>query len=181
MSNNDYLKYLPERINVLIILDSPPFKKLYHFYDYLANPLKKHIFNLVNVNSLSEFKGAGFFLTTAIKCRLLINSDIKKRVVRHMIRNCIDLLAYELDIYNDLNVKKVIVLGRYALYAMKLLVSKMKLYHKLPNDVHSSDRLGWIIYKERKIETLILPSISKWNKFEGYQKLSNLVRNFIRM
>jgi hypothetical protein len=67
-------KWRPNPVKVLFLAESPPWDKERYFYkqDMTGNGtnLQKELFRYLNLTSLEDFRGRGYYLIDAIKCRL---------------------------------------------------------------------------------------------------------------
>lgn len=127
-----YEKYLPNKVETLVISESPPpgFKNdfIYNIehFDRLRQVLSK-IFNISEREIVEFLKSNGIFWTTAIKCR-----PKRKKNLEMMRRNCLEVLRSEIEC---LNPSKIIVLGKIAWKSINDLkienVSILRHYHPL--------------------------------------------------
>jgi len=113
--------WMPEKVVVLFLAESPPWSKDRYFYktDMKGNKthLQKEVLSYLNLGSLSEFKAKGYLVIDAIKCRL--NKQVSEHVPAEVLRNCTNrFLQKELDL---LNPETIFVLGNSAKHALEQL------------------------------------------------------------
>jgi len=107
----------------LFIGESPPGREGIFFYNpQKEGPFRKNIFGLLEIDKsgydgLCDFKRRGFLLTDVLKCR--VNKE-GKTIPRNVTRNCLEILKLEIELLSK-NVKKIVVLGKTALEALKML------------------------------------------------------------
>jgi uracil-DNA glycosylase len=127
--------WLPSKVTVLFLAESPPWSRDRYFYktDMTGNKvhLQKEVLGYLNLASLSEFKAKGYFLIDAIKCRL--NKQTTEHVPARILCNCTNcFLQKELD---RLNPSAIFVLGNSAKHALEHLVMFKELKsHKISED-----------------------------------------------
>lgn len=100
-------RWLPGKVKVLFLAESPPWNKERYFYktDMTGNKthLQKEVLGYLNLASLSEFKEKGYMLIDAIKCRL--NKQTNQHVPALVLGNCTDrFLQKELELFNPCTV-----------------------------------------------------------------------------
>ena len=106
-----YDRYLPDRVRVLVISESPPpgFKDSYLYNTNARDRLRRLLSKLMDVSEdevLNELYSHGVFWTTAVKCR-----PYSRRYINVMRRNCISILRFEVKI---LKPEIIIALGKVA-------------------------------------------------------------------
>lgn len=115
-------KWRPNQVNVLFVAESPPWDKERYFYkqDMTGNGtnLQKELFRYLNLASLEEFKGRGYFLIDAIKCRLN-KRDGKENVPQQILSSCAD--AFLLQEIDEIKPQIIFVLGNSAKKALQNL------------------------------------------------------------
>jgi len=134
-----YVKYKVEErwqlkpVEVLFVAESPPWNgKQRYFYnqdvDEQRTNLRKEVLEHLRLNSLDEFKGKGFALIDAIKCRL--NKRQKNNVPLKVLEVCsARFLRREIS---ELDPKVIFVLGDSAKHALQQLPEFQYLqYHKV--------------------------------------------------
>jgi uracil-DNA glycosylase len=127
--------WLPKKVNVLFLAESPPWSKDRYFYKTdmkgAKTNLQKEVLRYLNLSSLSEFKGKGYFLVDAIKCRL--NKQDSEHVPTTVLSNCTNrFLQAELDWINP---GTIFVLGNSAKHALEQLPCFEELKnHKISED-----------------------------------------------
>jgi uncharacterized phage protein (TIGR02220 family) len=114
-------QWLPSKVTVLFLAESPPWSKDRYFYktDMTGNKthLQKEVLRYLNLASLQEFKAKGYFLIDAIKCRL--NKQVNEHVPTPVLGNCANrFLQKELDSFNP---STIFVLGNSAKHALEQL------------------------------------------------------------
>lgn len=111
-------KWMPEKVKLLFIAESPPRRDPYYFYnDKTMGDLKRELFKLLNIHEgdafsgLRKFRENGFFLMDTVKCRCdkRGRSSIPQIIVQTCSRN---FLGREID---ELKPQKICVLGKTAL------------------------------------------------------------------
>ena len=116
-------KWKPSRIKVLFLAESPPWDKERYFYkqDMTGNGtnLQKELFHYLNLASLEEFKGRGYFLIDAIKCRLNKRNS-KEHVPQQVLSACAD--AFLLEEIREIAPEAIFVLGNSAKKALQNLL-----------------------------------------------------------
>lgn len=123
-----YEDWIPEKdIKCLFIAESPPGGKGF-FYKHQKNQkegsLRKNLFSLLQIDKkgydgLSEFKQRGFLLTDALKCRV---NKKGRSIPKSIAKNCLEILEPEIEkLQKSKNVKKLVVLGKTALTALRML------------------------------------------------------------
>jgi len=123
-------KWQRKPIEVLFVAESPPWNgKQRYFYnqdvDEQRTNLRKEVLEHLQLNSLDEFKGKGFALIDAIKCRL--NKRQKKNVPLKILEVCsARFLRREIS---ELNPKVIFVLGNSAKHALQQLPEFQDLQH----------------------------------------------------
>jgi hypothetical protein len=121
-------KWCPSHVRVLFVAESPPWDKERHFYkqDMTGNGtnLQKELFDYLNLASLEEFKGRGYYLIDAIKCRL--NKRGGKENVPHEILS-VCACTFLLEEIMDLKPETIFVLGNSAKKALQNLPAFNKL------------------------------------------------------
>jgi uncharacterized phage protein (TIGR02220 family) len=128
-------RWLPSKVKVLFLAESPPWSRDRYFYKtgMTGNKthLQKEVLNYLNLASLSEFKAKGYFLIDAIKCRL--NKQKTEHVPAQVLGNCTNrFLQAELD---RLNPCTIFVLGNSAKHALEQLALIKELEsHKVSED-----------------------------------------------
>jgi uracil-DNA glycosylase len=127
-SEKPYVKFQVEQhwkpedgnIKVLFIAESPPWSgKQSYFYNpntlEKSSGLRKGVFKYLKIKSLEEFRGEGYFLIDAIKCRLnkkKSNTNVSKEVSK----TCSEQFL-EREI-RELKTKTIFVLGNSAKKAL---------------------------------------------------------------
>ena len=118
-----YEEWVPEEVKCLFIGESPPGRGVF-FYDHrVEGTLRRNIFSLLeidksNYEGLCEFRRRGLLLTDALKCRVKKKGKIPKGVIE----NCLGIFKHEIELLaKSRNVRKLVVLGRTALEALKML------------------------------------------------------------
>lgn len=115
-------KWKPSSVKVLFVAESPPWDKERYFYkqDMIGNGtnLQKELFRYLNLTSLDDFKGRGYFLIDAIKCRLNKRSG-KEHVPLSVLTACAG--TYLLDEIGELKPTTIFVLGNSAKKALQNL------------------------------------------------------------
>ncbi len=152
-----YRKYLPDRVKILIISESPPPGDKEDFIynlnrkDRLRSTLSQ-IFNIDDNLIPSLLKKLRIFWTTAVKCR-----PIDKSYIERMRRKCLKILKIEIDV---LNPEYLIALGKVAWRSVEELnvgIPVVKHYHPLYLRRFMRDRLldiKYIIFKILNIHNL---------------------------
>lgn len=113
--------WLPDRVKVLFLAESPPWCRERYFYktDMTGNMthLQKEVLGYLNLASLTEFRAKGYLLIDAIKCRL--NKQTNQHVPTPVLSNCTNLfLQKELNRFNP---ETIFVLGNSAKNALQML------------------------------------------------------------
>jgi uracil-DNA glycosylase len=117
-----YEKWIPEEVKCLSIGESPPGGDAF-FYPHQKDALRRGVFSLLGINEngyegLCEFKRRGLLLVDVLKCRVEKRGKIPKGVIK----NCLGILKHEIELLaKSRNVRKLVVLGRTALEALKML------------------------------------------------------------
>ncbi len=120
-----YEKWKPDRVKVLFVAESPPWKGNVYFYnenDEGRRPggLSSNLFRLLGIEGesksekLSEFRRRGFFLVDTIKC--IFRKDkgpMPKKLIQFSAR---EILSREIG---SLNPKLILTLGSTALHGLK--------------------------------------------------------------
>jgi hypothetical protein len=121
-------KWKPSGVKVLFVAESPPWDKERYFYkqDMTGNGtnLQKELFNYLNLASLEEFKGRGYYLIDAIKCRLNKRGG-KENVPLSVLTACAG--TFLLEEIMDLKPETIFVLGNTAKKALQNLPPFMDL------------------------------------------------------
>jgi len=101
----------------------PPGRGVF-FYDHRTeSTLRRNIFSLLEINKsgyegLCEFRRRGLLLTDVLKCRI----KKKEKIPKGVIENCLGIFKHEVELLaRSRNVRKLVVLGRTALEALKML------------------------------------------------------------
>ncbi len=108
---NPYRRYLPNRVRLLIISESPPPGHKRDFIynlesrDRLRNVMSR-ILEVRDVELPEYLKNNGIFWSTAIKCR-----PLDKRYLEDMRKKCVDILRHEIEL---LRPNAILALGRVA-------------------------------------------------------------------
>ena len=137
-------KWQRKPVEVLFIAESPPWNgKQRYFYnqdvDEQRTNLRKEVLEHLQLNSLDEFKGKGFALIDAIKCRL--NKRQKKNVPLKVLEVCsARFLRREIS---ELNPKVIFVLGNSAKHAMQQLPEFQDLQHHKVTDSYDKMLSGY--------------------------------------
>lgn len=115
-------KWQRKPVEVLFVAESPPWNgKQRYFYnqdvDEKRTSLRREVLEHLGLNSLDEFKGKGFALIDAIKCRL--NKRQKKNVSLKVLEVCsARFLRREIS---ELDPKVIFVLGNSAKHGLQQL------------------------------------------------------------
>ena len=106
-----YTQWLPDRVDKLIVSESPPpgpkkdFLYNLHSKDRLRKFLSK-IFNVDEKDVLSFLKCRNMFWSMAVKCR-----PVSRRVIPRLCKRCVEILVQEIDL---LKPRTLILLGNVA-------------------------------------------------------------------
>lgn len=123
-----YINWKPERVKVVFIAEAPPGKSDGYFYDPRRYPgyketLRTALFSLLELvgtdisAKLAEFKGRGYFLVDAIKCRCKkTNGQPPKRVTETCARRWLQQELEEIG-----KPDRICALGKAALLALSQL------------------------------------------------------------
>lgn len=115
-------KWRPSRVKVLFVAESPPWDKERYFYkkDMTGNGtnLQKELFRYLDLASLEDFKGRGYFLIDAIKCRLNKRYG-KEHVPSDVLFTCAD--TFLLQEIQEIRPETLFVLGNSAKTALQNL------------------------------------------------------------
>ncbi|NPB00845.1 MAG: hypothetical protein GXO10_05670 [Crenarchaeota archaeon] len=136
-----YLKYLPEKINILVISESPPPGKKNDFIYNLScrDRLRRvlaHTLEIEEEQVPSFLKKNNIFWTTAVKCR-----PLNKNLIEEMRRRCVRILRREIEI---LNPRIIVALGKIAWKSIDEIspsITIIKEYHPLYIWRFQKDRL----------------------------------------
>ncbi len=126
LAHEVYERWLPKRVKLLLIAESPPPGRKRTFFYNLDVPdrLRRNMRAILGLEVpdhgvLSWMKDSGIFLTAAIKCRPIRPEDKARdeRLLRHMAFCCSDILALEVKV---LKPEKIMLMGRIAELAAKM-------------------------------------------------------------
>lgn len=141
---NIYSEWKPKFINVLFIVESPPWNdQTRYFYDKTSKGiLCRTLFNFLQISqdqqstALKEFKSKGFFLIDTIKC---IFDKNRHPIPTSLIRwSAQKILAAEID---ELEPAKIVVLGGTAFLGLKSIRQYEKNLDLWPSIGHASGQI----------------------------------------
>ncbi len=155
---NVYTTFLPPRVRVLIVVESPPpgFKDNFFYNLSLWDRLRNNFKLILGLRNISDSEFINYlmknnvFLTDAIKCRPLSKDDIPS-----MRENCVYILLNEITI---LKPEIVVAFGKTATRSLKELKPKihvgtiLKFYH--PNYIVRFER-GKIEFYRRVLRQIL--------------------------
>jgi uracil-DNA glycosylase len=117
-------RWKPRVVKVLFVAESPPWDKDRYFYkqDMTGNGtnLQRELFRYLKLSSLEEFKGRGYYLIDAIKCRLNKRGD-EEHIPPDVLSFCAD--TFLLQEIQEIKPETIFVLGNSAKKALQNLPS----------------------------------------------------------
>ena len=122
----------PQQMKIFMISEAPPEDKKNHFYAennpfYLQTTLQAFNDAGINVTSMDEIVGLGFYLTTAIKC-----GKTQYSISSQTVKNCSNILEKEINFFT--NIKGFLLMGDVAIKAFNYIIKNQTGKKVIPSE-----------------------------------------------